>query len=53
MKAVVIEEPNRLAVKQVVDPTPNVSEAVIKVEAGGICGTDIHVLRGKSPAARA
>ena len=47
MKAVVIEEPNRVAVKQIADPTPRPSEAVIKVEACGICGTDIHVLRGE------
>ncbi len=47
MKAVVIEEPNRLAIKQVADPTPLPGEAVVKVEACGICGTDIHVLRGE------
>jgi 2-desacetyl-2-hydroxyethyl bacteriochlorophyllide A dehydrogenase len=47
MKAVVIEEPNRVAVTQIADPTPSPSEAVIKVEACGICGTDIHVLRGE------
>jgi 2-desacetyl-2-hydroxyethyl bacteriochlorophyllide A dehydrogenase len=47
MKAVVIEEPNRVAVKQIADPTPLPSEAVVKVEACGICGTDIHVLRGE------
>jgi 2-desacetyl-2-hydroxyethyl bacteriochlorophyllide A dehydrogenase len=47
VKAVVIEEPNRLAVKQVADPTPAPGEAVVKVEACGICGTDIHVLRGE------
>ena len=47
MKAVVIEEPNRVAVKQIADPTPNATEAVVKVEACGICGTDIHVLRGE------
>jgi 2-desacetyl-2-hydroxyethyl bacteriochlorophyllide A dehydrogenase len=47
VKAVVIEEPNRVAVKQIADPTPNPTEAVVKVEACGICGTDIHVLRGE------
>jgi 2-desacetyl-2-hydroxyethyl bacteriochlorophyllide A dehydrogenase len=47
MKAVVIEEPNRVAVKQIADPTPLPTEAVVKVEACGICGTDIHVLRGE------
>ncbi|HEV3102557.1 MAG TPA: zinc-dependent alcohol dehydrogenase family protein [Candidatus Dormibacteraeota bacterium] len=47
MKAVVIEEPNRMAVSRIEDPTPAAGEAVIKVEACGICGTDIHVLRGE------
>jgi 2-desacetyl-2-hydroxyethyl bacteriochlorophyllide A dehydrogenase len=47
MKAVVIEEPNRMKVSRIEDPTPAAGEAVIKVEACGICGTDIHVLRGE------
>jgi len=47
MKAVVIEEPNEVAVKEVDDPTPAPDQAVIKVEACGICGTDIHVIRGE------
>jgi 2-desacetyl-2-hydroxyethyl bacteriochlorophyllide A dehydrogenase len=47
MKAVVIEEPNRMVVSRIEDPTPATGEAVIKVEACGICGTDIHVLRGE------
>ncbi|OLB92009.1 MAG: zinc-dependent alcohol dehydrogenase family protein [Chloroflexi bacterium] len=47
MKAVVIEEPNEVVVKQVADPTPSAGEAVVKVEACGICGTDIHVIRGE------
>jgi 2-desacetyl-2-hydroxyethyl bacteriochlorophyllide A dehydrogenase len=47
MKAVVIEKPNSLVVSRIEDPTPGPGEAVIKVEACGICGTDIHVLRGE------
>jgi 2-desacetyl-2-hydroxyethyl bacteriochlorophyllide A dehydrogenase len=47
MKAVVIEKPDRVAVKQIDDPTPGPDQAVVKVEACGICGTDIHVLRGE------
>jgi 2-desacetyl-2-hydroxyethyl bacteriochlorophyllide A dehydrogenase len=47
VKAVVIEEPNQVKVEQVDDPTPKAGEAVIKVDACGICGTDIHVLRGE------
>ena len=47
MKAVVIEKPNSMSVSKIEDPTPQAGEAVIKVEACGICGTDIHVLRGE------
>ena len=47
MKAVVIEEPNQVGVKQVPDPTPSAGEVVIQVEGCGICGTDIHVIRGE------
>jgi len=47
MKAVVIEKPNSVAVSRIEDPTPGAGEAVIKVEACGICGTDIHVLHGE------
>ena len=46
MKAVVVEEPNEVVVKEVPDPRPRPGEAVVKVEACGICGTDIHVIRG-------
>ena len=47
MKAVVINEPNEVAVRTIDDPTPGALDAIIKVEACGICGTDIHVLRGE------
>lgn len=47
MKAVVIEEPNEVVVKEVDDPTPAPGEAMIRVTACGICGTDIHVIRGE------
>ena len=47
MKAVVIEAPNDLQVKKIDDPSPKEGEVVVKVDACGICGTDIHVLRGE------
>ena len=47
MKAVVVEEPNEVVVKDVPEPSPKAGEAVVKVEACGICGTDIHVIRGE------
>jgi 2-desacetyl-2-hydroxyethyl bacteriochlorophyllide A dehydrogenase len=47
VKAVVIEKPDAVAVKTIDDPAPAATEAVVKVEACGICGTDIHVIRGE------
>ena len=47
MKAVVIDEPNSVSVKRIDDPTPGPNEVVVKVEACGVCGTDIHVIRGE------
>jgi 2-desacetyl-2-hydroxyethyl bacteriochlorophyllide A dehydrogenase len=47
VKAVVIERPNTVSVTRIEDPTPAAGEAMIKVEACGICGTDIHVLHGE------
>ena len=47
MKAVVIREPNQVSVERVDDPTPAPDQAIVKVEACGICGTDIHVIRGE------
>jgi len=36
-----------VSVKSIDDPTPGPNDAVIKVEACGVCGTDIHVIRGE------
>jgi 2-desacetyl-2-hydroxyethyl bacteriochlorophyllide A dehydrogenase len=47
VKAVVIERANSMAVSRIDDPTPAAGEAVVKVEACGVCGTDIHVLHGE------
>jgi 2-desacetyl-2-hydroxyethyl bacteriochlorophyllide A dehydrogenase len=52
VRAVVIEEPGKVAVQQVDDPTAGPGEVVVKVEACGICGTDLHLLQGESPLAR-
>ncbi|UQA91728.1 zinc-dependent alcohol dehydrogenase family protein [Streptomyces halobius] len=47
MRAVVVEEPNRLSVTTVADPTPGPDEVVVKVTAAGLCGTDVHMLAGE------
>ncbi len=46
MKAVVIETPRHVGVVRLDDPTPGPGDAIVQVEACGICGTDIHVLEG-------
>lgn len=47
MKALVIEKPNQARVKQVPIPEVGKNDIRIKVQASGICGTDIHIYRGE------
>jgi len=47
MKAAVITGVGRAEVSQVPDPTPGPREVVVRVAACGICGTDLHILRGE------
>src|SRR5437762_7479313 len=51
MRAVVIDAPGRIRVDNVPDPTPRPDELLIRVEACGICGTDLHIIDGESPLA--
>ena len=43
MRAVVVAGSRRLAVETVPDPTPAAGQAVLRVAACGICGTDLHL----------
>jgi 2-desacetyl-2-hydroxyethyl bacteriochlorophyllide A dehydrogenase len=47
MKAIGIEQPNRAAVADLPVPQPGRGEVLLRVMASGICGTDIHILRGE------
>jgi threonine dehydrogenase-like Zn-dependent dehydrogenase len=49
MKAVVFKEKNRIAVEEVPKPRPGIGEAVIRITATTICGTDVHIVRGEYP----
>jgi 2-desacetyl-2-hydroxyethyl bacteriochlorophyllide A dehydrogenase len=51
VNAVVVERPGKVGVQQVDDPAPGPREVLVRVEACGICGTDIHLLDGDSPLA--
>src|SRR4051794_3485589 len=52
VRAAVVRAPGAIAVELVADPTPARHEAVIQVDACGVCGTDVHVLEGDYPIAR-
>ncbi|WP_367134322.1 MULTISPECIES: zinc-dependent alcohol dehydrogenase family protein [Streptomyces] len=47
MRAVVIEAPGRIRLTTLSDPAPGPREVVVGVAACGICGTDLHILRGE------
>lgn len=47
MKAAVISSVGKVEVTTVADPTPGPAEVVVDVAACGLCGTDLHILRGE------
>ena len=49
MRAIVLDRPGSFRVAQVPDPTPGEGQIVVKVDACGICGTDIHIMDGEFP----
>jgi len=50
VRAVVFVEPGRVRVDDVADPTIEAADdAVIRVVAAGICGSDLHLFHGKAP----
>jgi 2-desacetyl-2-hydroxyethyl bacteriochlorophyllide A dehydrogenase len=48
MKALVLEEYNKLVYKDVSDPVIKNNEVLVKVKACGICGSDVHGLDGST-----
>lgn len=51
MKAAVFYGKHNLKIEELPIPHPNIDEVVIKVEACGICGTDVHIFSGDEGAA--
>jgi 2-desacetyl-2-hydroxyethyl bacteriochlorophyllide A dehydrogenase len=47
MKSIRIPEPNRVELVELPIPVPAPGEVLLRVRASGICGTDIHILRGE------
>lgn len=46
MRALVIQEPGRLVVGDLTDPIPRSGEVLVRVQACGVCGTDLHIYEG-------
>lgn len=49
MRATVFHAPNDLRLEMAPKPSAGVGEAVIRITATTICGTDLHILRGEYP----
>jgi len=50
MKAVVFEEIEKVRVDELPDPTvEEPGDAVVRISLAGICGSDLHMLHGKTP----
>ena len=47
MRAVVFPEPGTFSVEEVPDPVVGPRDVLVRVEAVGLCGTDLHVLDGE------
>lgn len=47
MRALTILEPGKVSVQEVPRPAVGPGEVLVKVAACGICGTDVHILRGE------
>ena len=49
MKALICEEPGRLALISRPEPVPGPDEVLVRIRHVGICGTDFHIFGGKHP----
>jgi len=52
MKAVYVAEPHSLEIREMPMPEPGQGEALVRVRAGGICGSDMHIYHGTNPLAK-
>jgi threonine dehydrogenase-like Zn-dependent dehydrogenase len=49
MKAVVFRGKDQIRLEELPKPKPHAGEAVIRITATTICGTDVHIVRGEYP----
>ena len=46
MKAIFIDEPGKVSLREIEKPIPKNGEALLKILYGGICGSDLGSYRG-------
>ncbi|HEV2529121.1 MAG TPA: zinc-dependent alcohol dehydrogenase family protein [Thermomicrobiales bacterium] len=51
MRAVVIDRPHHIEIREIPDPVMGPGDILVKVMATGICGTDLHIVEGEFPIA--
>lgn len=49
MKGIYLTGPNNFSLQDLDDPVPGKNDVLIKVCVAGICGSDVHLLRGRNP----
>jgi L-gulonate 5-dehydrogenase len=49
MLSVVVDGPNKLAVRELPEPQPTAGEVRVRVRYAGICGSDLHIYHGQNP----
>lgn len=49
MKAAILHAPKDLRLEAAPDPTPGAGEALVRVRAAGLCGTDLRIWSGERP----
>lgn len=49
MKAAVIVEPHKVEIREIDRPSPEPGQALVEVEAVGVCGSDLHAYEGSQP----
>ena len=49
MKAIVVQEPGKAMLTEILEPSNNFGEALLQVRMIGLCGTDLKTFRGENP----
>jgi len=51
MRAIVYKKPNEVSVETVADPEiESPTDAIVRITSSGICGSDLHMYEGRTPA---